>query len=177
MTVGGVDYGGRRVSFCVLDPDGSYRTYVDEWSDVEYAEHQILAHAAAWTHRLTDPRLTGVRHLVVESPIVGASKNAQTAVRMSMMAGALLSGVHPGVTVDLVPPATWKKEVVGRGNADKADVTDWLGKYDARFYSEALRHSTRRDGAPNQDVVDAICLALCAATRLAGHRSVSDGAA
>lgn len=93
----------------------------------------------------------GIRDLLwIEAPIVGASGNAQTALRMAITVGAIL-GVHPGGHATLVAPASWKKVVVGHGHASKNDVKSWL---DANH--PALAQACHGD----QDRYDATCLGL-----------------
>lgn len=150
----GVDYGSRRTAMAVIGA-GEPRVWVDrygnDWDDfaVLREAHDRLAQIA----RAFDPLV-----IAIESPIVGASRNAQTAVKMSMMAGALAAAAGRGSSgIVLVPPATWKHRVVGRGNARKPDVAEWL-----RTEHPALHAACSPSGSDkvDQDLVDSFCLAL-----------------
>lgn len=90
--------------------------------------------------------------VLIESPVMGVSQNIQTAVNMSIAAGALYQcSIDYGATsADFVSPASWKKYVTGKGNSDKDQVMAWLREY--RPDLEAF--------VDNQDECDAMCLAL-----------------
>lgn len=155
----GADYGTRRVAFFVLHDDGDRLSatkvwtsrYSDEWDD-------FAVYDAAYTALDVIVRAFGPLVIAIESPIVGASKNAQTALRMSMMAGALAASAGKGRSsgIVLVPPSSWKASVVGRGNATKRDVADWLHDHHPTLYTAC---QTPR-GKLDQDAADAACLAL-----------------
>lgn len=85
-----------------------------------------------------------------ERPFVGRPHgNVRTAIGQALTAGGVIAQA-PG-QVHLLEQAEWKRAVVGRGNASKADVAAWLaGAHPA--LSEAA------DG--DQDVADAFCLSL-----------------
>ena len=91
--------------------------------------------------------------VVVESPIQGGSRNVRVGISLGMVAGALcVAARQAGASVQLVPPASWKKMVVGHGNANKEQVALWLQS----------EHPELRAEAHSQDLVDATCLALSA---------------
>jgi Holliday junction resolvasome RuvABC endonuclease subunit len=91
--------------------------------------------------------------VVVESPIQGASRNVRVGISLGMVAGAIcVAARQAGASVLLVPPATWKKTVVGHGNANKEQVAQWLQS----------EHPDLRANAHSQDLVDATCIALSA---------------
>jgi len=92
-----------------------------------------------------------VGSLALEAPIVGLSGNPQTAIRMSMVCGAmmLISNDHR-LPVSLVPVSTWKKDVCGNGGFDKAHVAHWLYE----------NHPGIRSLCSTDDEVDAVCIAL-----------------
>lgn len=88
--------------------------------------------------------------IAVESPVVAGSRNLRTALDMAMTAGAVVAGARrAGAEVHLVPPALWKKTVVGKGNATKEEVAAFVRSADSRFAAAA-------EG--DQDLVDAFCI-------------------
>lgn len=103
---------------------------------------------------------------VVESPITGSSMNFQTSAKMAMAAGAIITGLGAHTRrIELVPPSTWKKEVTGRGNSNKQQVTEWLRSAHPVLADLAIETGGKKRA---QDLTDAACLALCAQARLAG---------
>jgi Holliday junction resolvasome RuvABC endonuclease subunit len=159
--VGGVDYGGRRVAFCVLSPNAGLRIWHRAYAKYETFDPRM--YEAMWTEIRDTSEQLGVQHWCVESPIAGGNGNVQTALKMAMTAGALLAGIGYEATVDLVPPSTWKKEVIGHGNASKPDVAAWLEKRWPFLHAQAAKAGGR--SGPTQDCVDATCLAICASLR------------
>jgi Holliday junction resolvasome RuvABC endonuclease subunit len=64
--------------------------------------------------------------VAVEAPIMGSSGAAQTVIKMSMVAGAIISYLHArNIPLIVVPPSTWKSVSIGNGNASKASIHDW----------------------------------------------------
>lgn len=81
----------------------------------------------------------------VEEPVVAGARNLRTSLRIAQISGAVLSAING----ELVPVSTWKKAIVGKGNAKKEEVKAWLKtqpEYDMAFSS--------------QDWIDATCLRL-----------------
>jgi Holliday junction resolvasome RuvABC endonuclease subunit len=83
-----------------------------------------------------------------EAPIVGISKNYQTAIDIAQISGVILSC---RVRTYLVPPPAWKKTVLGKGNATKEEVAAWLKEVKPEYFRLC-------DG--DQDLIDACCIAL-----------------
>lgn len=165
----GVDYGVRRVSVALVGPSGTGgHTAALRWDRREYPTLSEV-HRRAFDELSIRSMSWRPLAIAVEAPIVGMSKNAQTAVHMAMMAGAISAGVAPstgrrGPVVEFVAPSSWKLAVVGHGNASKHDVADWLRATHQTIYA-GLCDSR---GKPDQDQVDAYCLALHACHKLGG---------
>lgn len=91
--------------------------------------------------------------MVIESPIMGISRDVQTALWMGMTAGGLVIAASDyDIKPYLAAPSTWKKQVCGKGNLRKEGVSDWLREREPALWS--LTH--------NDDERDAMCLALYA---------------
>jgi|JI10StandDraft_1071094.scaffolds.fasta_scaffold1177556_1 Holliday junction resolvasome RuvABC endonuclease subunit len=88
----------------------------------------------------------------IEEPLMAGPRNIRTALQLAQVAGALMTTV-PSY---FVPVATWKKEIVGKGNAKKEEVAEFLKAHHA--FGHAL-HS--------QDLIDATCI------RLYGERQIA----
>jgi len=142
----GVDYGTSRVAFAI-PAMGVFEDVVLKPGDNLGALDVIseVVWNACITHK---PDL-----VAVEAPIVGASRNLRVGVSLGMVAGAICSTVMQTDTlVTLVPPASWKKGVVGFGNADKQQVSRWL----------EVHHPIWHSRCTSQDTIDSVCLALYA---------------
>jgi hypothetical protein len=84
----------------------------------------------------------------VEAPLsAGARGGVRALIPQAEVAGAILAacGVR-GVTVELVPQQSWKKVVVGNGNASKAEIRRWAMKYWRKLWLASLA---------DQDILDA----------------------
>lgn len=91
--------------------------------------------------------------VAVESPIQGGSRNVRVGISLGMVAGAIsVAAQQAGASVQLIAPASWKKAVIGHGNANKEQVSQWLQAERPDLYGRT--HS--------QDLVDATCIALAA---------------
>ena len=97
--------------------------------------------------------------VAVEAPIQGMHRNVRVGISMAMVAGAItVAARQAGARALLVEPSTWKKAVVGVGNANKEQVAQWLQS----------QHRDLHQQATSQDLVDATCLALYAQQELGG---------
>lgn len=85
----------------------------------------------------------------IEEPLIG--RGVRTSLKIAQTAGAVMSELHAVPYLDLVPVASWKKEVVGSGSSDKAAIASWL-RDNFPSYSSLC--------AGNQDRVDATCIGL-----------------
>tara|TARA_R110000824_G_scaffold143310_1_gene310940 strand:+ start:4556 stop:5011 length:456 start_codon:yes stop_codon:yes gene_type:complete len=81
-----------------------------------------------------------------DSVPVGARSNNMT--KLSRVVGAVWAFlIHANIETSFVPHGTWKKNVLGRGNAKKDDIMKYVvEKWGDKF--------------PEQDYADAACLAL-----------------
>lgn len=157
MTVAGVDYGVRRIAYSAPRISEFHELLLKGGDDID-----DLDTLAAYLFDLV--RVTRASLVAVEAPIVGASRNFRTGIRLGMVAGALTTSARQaGAQVALVPPSSWKATVVGHGNAGKPDVSLWLRRRYPEWW-DACNES--------QDLVDATCLALHAEVVLAGAGGV-----
>lgn len=133
------------------------RDYPGE-ADVGYALGRQLMIALLNHPRMVQERASGrpIRFFY-ERPIVGRPHgNTRTAVGQALSAGAVTSQLFPfGSFTQIENSSTWKKELCGHGHSGKADVRAWL-----EAHHPALAEACGED----QDLVDAHCIALWAAS-------------
>lgn len=96
----------------------------------------------------------------LEEPLVG--HNIHSTIVQAQVNGAVLAVVESfrimGVYNALVHVSTWKKDVVGKGNAKKEDAAAWLEKNWPEAY-----HLAEGD----QDLIDAACINRYGTQRIA----------
>jgi Holliday junction resolvasome RuvABC endonuclease subunit len=85
----------------------------------------------------------------IEEPPLAGSRNVRTALQLAQTCGALL-GVIP-VKCYLTSVGEWKKTVVGKGNATKEEVGEFLNAHFPELYELCSK---------DQNLIDATCIAL-----------------
>ena len=145
----GVDYGVKKVAFGVLHPRKGVQhpeVFSCFWNkkrdadDVLWELPSVIADNAALFKDAT--------MVSIEYPFM--AKNAKTAVRMAMVAGTLFSHIGPyapDAVIHFVPPATWKRDVIGYARADKEQTI----KHMEGLYPEVVLN--------NDDEADALAMA------------------
>lgn len=89
-----------------------------------------------------------ILHVYMEAPVVG--RNIGSTVVQAQVGGAVMAAAqNTGVSLYLVNNMTWKKRVVGKGNARKEDTADKLREIWPEAYA-----ACRGD----QDLIDACAL-------------------
>ena len=84
----------------------------------------------------------------IEAPVVG--RGIGSTIVQAQVGGAVLAALETsGVETHLVNVSTWKKKVVGKGNAKKEEVSLWLRENWKKAYDAAEE---------DQDLIDACCL-------------------
>lgn len=157
MTVWGIDLGVRSVTLVGLraDVDGSpYMFYAATWGSKPPKSVRNAPPETRWNELVSirsfiDVYIRRDDVLYVEEPPLAGRRDVRTALRLAQVAGAVVA--TSSAPTFLVEVSTWKKEVVGRGNADKAQVAEWLATNHPNW-------SRLCDG--DQNKVDALCIAL-----------------
>jgi Holliday junction resolvasome RuvABC endonuclease subunit len=116
----------------------------------------VLRCAAAyrWTRRLI--RLFPLADdivVAVEEPVIGkpGRAGANGTLPQAKVHGAILAaGSMAAVTVIPINNSQWKKRIVGKGNASKAEVNQFVKRTAPKLWAEAKG---------NQDLCDALCIA------------------
>lgn len=154
----GIDYGVRRCAI-VCPQNGEF------W-DLELPPGDIVSSLDVM-HDFVFSTINAIRgktaYVCVEAPIVGLSRNLRTGLHLGMVAGALaVAARQTGAPTEFVEPSTWKKAVVGRGNANKEQVAEWLEEHKPELFKKAT----------NQDLIDACCIGFYGEQRLGTQSAV-----
>jgi len=87
--------------------------------------------------------------LFVEEPVVAGVRNLRTSLKIAQNAGAVFAG--SGIPATFVPVSSWKKEIVGKGNAKKEEIAEFL----------KIKHNEMWANCnEDQNLIDATCVAL-----------------
>lgn len=152
MICAGVDYGVARIAFAVPSRHVFHEITLKPGDN--YGNLEVLSEIV-WNEVLT----THADVVAVEAPIQGMSRNVRVGISLAMVAGAIVVAARQaGAHVDVVPPASWKKTVIGIGNANKESVSNYLEEHHPQLHSQC----------GSQDMVDAVCIAMYAEATLAG---------
>lgn len=154
MTVIGVDLGLRSAYFASIDPDGN----LELDSAVVKPNKMTRSHELAYIHLNADYffKSQKPRRIYIEAPIVAGVRNLQTTIGIAQTSGAVLLSCPLIIQSELVAVAQWKKATVGKGNANKDDVSRWLQQRYPIYFEQC---------AGDQNWVDATCIALYGASR------------
>jgi len=112
-------------------------------------------HARYFVQRiLSTPGITSLPVICIEAPVL-ARFNPQTTIKQAMVNGAIQVGLNvPEIEALIaVPPATWKKSVLGKGNLDKPGIAAAAVQLEPRVLSLG----------GDQDLIDAWCICRHAA--------------
>lgn len=85
----------------------------------------------------------------LEAPLVGVGGVHSTIVQAQVGGAVIAAAQNLAVPLKLVNVGTWKKQVVGKGNAKKPEISEWVEKNCPEAY-----HLAEGD----QDLIDAVCL-------------------
>lgn len=88
-------------------------------------------------------------YLFIEEPVVGRGGARSTIVQSLVQGGMLAGAASAGAEIHKVNNSSWKKKVVGNGNAGKPQIKEWVRTHWPHLYDLA-------DG--DQDCLDAGCI-------------------
>ncbi len=151
----GVDYSTRKLAVALLTDKGDITVISKELPRRKFPDRMQTMIELHYTlaEFLSDVDMQVSTSVAIEAPIMGMTRDVQTALWMSMTAGVLvMASIDSGCQPLLVAPSSWKKRVVGYGRADKARTKEWMDT-DEPDLSLACA---------NDDERDAVCLALYA---------------
>lgn len=140
MKIAGVDCGGSKVAIAILDGETlNVHRFAATAKDRHAVLRDVTSFATTW--------LNHCDLVYIEEPLIG--RGVRASLMVTQTAGAVMS--HLKARSYFVPVASWKKAVIGSGNAPKGLVESTLRELHPRY-------STLCGG--DQDLVDATCLAL-----------------
>lgn len=133
----GVDLGVRSVHISTQDENFT----ISSRKDVRYKEIDYI-------YREFSSKTGEQCTFFIEEPVVAGARNLRSSLQIAQVSGALMATARKSY---LVPVSTWKKEVTGKGNSNKEQVSQWLKTVHPDLYE-------RTSG--KQDFVDATCIRL-----------------
>lgn len=138
----GIDCSMRRIAVCCPEIE-----YVDGLKlPDKYDRFQSIQIIAGWCAA----KIPAASEVFIEAPILAGARNIKSTLKAAMTTGGIIGALRHA-TIHLVDVASWKKEVVGHGGADKDAVADWLA---------ASAPSLSKACGGDQDLIDATCIAL-----------------
>lgn len=147
----GVDLAYRSIAMVALNPHLGVAKKASVSSKViepQQIVSKLLAEASPFLE-MVEPTI-----VCIEEPLLGLSRNVQTALKIGRTCGALMGALAAAGmerNVYLVPVSEWKAKVIGHGGADKQRVHSWLDQNQPEIASIC---------GDDQDLRDAACLAI-----------------
>lgn len=144
MTVIGIDPSSKKLAFCVTEFDLPPVLHTKR-----LPEGILQATGAAFEEAFLCFRKLPDAAVYMEEPVVG--RNMRSTIVQAQVGGAVMAAAdRAGVPYfELVNNSHWKKEVLGKGNAKKPDITAWLEENWPEAYTLAQK---------DQDLIDASCI-------------------
>lgn len=151
----GIDLGTRKYAFVHLEGDDQSVRVIDVAVGQMDASPNHF-HVVHWMREQASHHTHGVDHVYIELPLRGRG-GVKVATQMAMNAGAIATAfTSEGLPVNGANVQTWKRETVGRGNAGKLDVAEWLEASHPAIHRECGRVGAKH----RQDAIDAACIGL-----------------
>ncbi len=106
----------------------------------------------------------------VESPVVAASGPGST-IPQALGSGAFQAAISvlPRLAVDMVTIPSWKKTIVGKGNAAKDEIYFWVQQNFPSIWEQHMNNNQKHV----QDMCDAFCIYLYTLKRQAAFDKVT----
>lgn len=137
----GIDPSSKKLAFCTTDLSKG----VPELHTVSLPEGIRRATGCAYREAFSFFQYGGQEVVYMEAPVVGRSIHP-TIVQAQVGGAVMAAADSAGVKLHLVNNMSWKKKVVGKGNASKEEVASWLQQFWPSAYDVAEK---------DQDLIDA----------------------
>jgi Holliday junction resolvasome RuvABC endonuclease subunit len=146
MTVIGIDPSSKKLALCITYP-GSEK--YPEFHSIRLPEGILQATGAAFEEAFLCFRKHPEAAVYMEEPVVG--RNVRSTIVQAQVGGAVMAAAdRAGLPYfELVNNSHWKKEVLGKGNAKKEEISELLEKIWPEAYNLAQK---------DQDLIDASCI-------------------
>lgn len=142
MGVVGIDIGIRHFAIAKFDDSGITTHYHEVSKSTRYQELTQLKN-------LFQEHIHKQDTVWIEEPPIAGSRNLRIGLQLAQTAGALMaSSPAPAYFVAV---SQWKKAVVGKGNASKDEVNDFVALHFPEYYKKSHK---------NQNIIDATCIGL-----------------
>jgi Holliday junction resolvasome RuvABC endonuclease subunit len=145
MLIIGIDPSSKKLAFCTTELPRTRKAPLLQTISLPVGVYRAAGHAyrEAFLFFQQNP---GVVYM--EAPVVGRSPHPT--IVQSQVGGAVMAAAeNAGTVLHLVNNASWKKQVVGKGNAQKEEVCSWLQEFWPEAYDLA---------AGDQDLIDACAI-------------------
>lgn len=140
-TVIGIDPSSKKLALCITD--GTFVPQLDI-INLPVGLHSATGVAYREVFYFLES-LNGSAKIYMEEPVVG--RNIRSTIVQAQVGGAVMAAAaNTGTWLELVNVNSWKKQVVGKGNAGKPEVASWLEENWPKAYNLA---------AGDQDLIDA----------------------
>lgn len=161
FTVIGIDPASSKLAMVALSSSGDFVSVYNP--KMGKSGGQSCANAMKTTRAFLEsiPEEFGMISMAfIEAPIVGRG-GVKTTMVQCFTSGAVQGVLHEeGISTQVANVSSWKKRVVGKGNATKEEVAEFLRLRWPSLYG----HSKG-----NQDLIDASCIALYGQSIIAGR--------
>lgn len=147
MTVIGVDIGYRKIAVAV--PSEKFVSHISMKNRPGVTRTQEVAELVDFLNLI--PYIDGA-DVFLEAPVVAGARNIQSTIKVSQTSGIIWGAIAGRAReIQEVAVSSWKLGTLGRGNATKDEVAQWVDD----------NHKTMaRLCSRNQDLYDATCIAL-----------------
>jgi len=141
--IGGIDCSSKAVHLAIIDEDESIVELKKYGSKAKLAEARF--------YEILDQVYDGLSIIDISAAAIESAiyiQNAKATIAIASVVAGVKYGLHRGgISFKAVDNNTWKRQVLGRGNAKKSDIMDFaVDLWGDRF--------------PEQDYADAACIAL-----------------
>lgn len=146
----GIDPSSKKLAFCLTDGRSNVLTMytVNLPEGVLQASGVAFGEVFSFLWPISDSDEGIDTHIYMEAPVVG--RNAYSTIVQAQVGGAVMAAIaKTNLGLELVNVSSWKKQVVGKGNATKEEVADWLKTNWLDAYNKA---------AGDQDLIDAAAI-------------------
>jgi len=143
-TVIGIDPSSKKLALCV-----SENGYDSELHTIDLPGGLYSATGAAYREVFSFLDFGGDLVIYMEAPLVGVGGVHSTVVQAQVGGAVMAAASNFGVPLKLVNVGHWKKTVIGKGNAKKPEIAEWVEKNCPEAY-----HLAEGD----QDLIDAIAI-------------------
>jgi Holliday junction resolvasome RuvABC endonuclease subunit len=158
VKISGVDLGVRKAAVATLLVDAQGEHHLHALASY-YAHPTIRGKELTTLMEMVGRHIHDSNYVFVEEALVG--RGIKTSLQISQTVGAILAeSASRGVHSEPVNVSSWKKAVVGSGNASKDTIRLWLNSHHEPYAAAC---------GNDQDQFDAVCIALFGASTISSY--------